>query len=150
MSFFAASVDAASPGTTNDVLTLTAAAVRRAFLHEVSISGMGTASAAGEIAAARATTVGVTPVAQTPEKIDPHSAAAASTVATGWTTQPVVSAVKLLRLGCNANGGVYRWVAKPGTEIAVYDTANNTGQISLRMITAAAVTYGVHIIFEEM
>lgn len=150
MSFFAASVDAASPGTTNDVLTLTAAAVRRCFVHEISISGLGTASAAGELTAARATTVGVTPTAQTPEKIDPHSAAAASTVATAWTTQPVRGSVMLVRLGCNANGGVYRWVAKPGEEIALYDTANNTGQLSLRMTTAAAVTYGVHIIFEEM
>lgn len=149
MSFFAASVDAASPGTTNEVITLTAAASRRAFLHEVSISGMGTASAAGELAVARATTVGVTPTAQTPEKIDPHSAAAASTVATAWSTQPVVSSVKLLRLGVNANGGVYRWVAKPGTEIALFDTTT-TGQLSFRMITAAAVTYGVHIVFEEM
>ena len=149
MSFFAASVDAASPGTTNDVLTLTAAAVRMAFVHELSISGLGTASAAGEIAAARATTVGVTPVAQTPAKINPLSAAAASTVATGWTTQPVRAAVPLLRLGCNANGGVYRWVAKPGMEIALYDTVT-TGQLSAFMTTAAAITYGVHLLFEEM
>lgn len=149
MSFFYSSVDAASPGTTNDVLTLTAAASRRAFLHELSISAMGVASAAGEIAAARATTVGVTPTAQTPEKADPHSAAAASTVATAWTTQPVVSAVKMLRLGANANGGVYRWTAKPQTEIALFSTGVD-GQLSFRMITAAAITYGVHIIFEEM
>lgn len=150
MSFFAASVDAASPGTTNDVLTLTAASVRRAFVHEISISALGTASAGGELGAFRPTTVGVTPTAQTPAKIDPHSAAAASTVATAWSTQPVItSVVALVRLGCNANGGVYRWVAKPGTEIALYDTVT-TGQLSLRMTTAAAITYGVHLIFEEM
>lgn len=149
MSFFAASVSPATPGTTNDVLTLTSAAVRRAFLHEVSVSGLGTASAANELDVARATTVGATPTAQTPEKIDPHSAAAASTVATAWTTQPVVSAVKLLRLGCNSNGGVYRWVAKPGEEIACYDTVT-TGQLSFRFGVGGSQQMGVHIVFEEM
>lgn len=149
MSFFAASVSPSAPGTTNDVLTLTAAATRRAFLHEVSVSGLGTASAANELDAARATTVGVTPTAQTPEKIDPHSAAAASTVATAWATQPVVSSVKILRLGCNSNGGVYRWVAKPGEEIALYDTVT-TGQLSLRFGVGGAQQMAVGLVFEEM
>ena len=149
MSFFAASVSPASPGTTNDVLTLTAPAVRRAFCHEVSVSGLGTASAANELDVARATTVGATPTAQTPAQIDPLSAAAASTVATAWTTQPVVSAVKILRLGCNSNGGVYRWVAKPGEEIALYDTVT-TGQLSVRFGVGGSQQMAVGIVFEEM
>ena len=149
MSFFAASVSPATPGTTNDVLTLTAAAVRRAFVHEVSVSGLGTASAANELDVARATTVGVAPTAQTAEKVDPHSAAAASTVATAWTTQPVVNAVKILRLGCNSNGGVYRWVAKPGEEIALYDTVT-TGQLSLRFGVGGSQQMACGLVFEEM
>lgn len=149
MSFFAASVSPAAPATTNDVLTLTAASVRRAFVHEVSVSGLGTASAANELDVARATTVGVTPTAQTPTQIDPHSAAAASTVATAWATQPVVNAVKLLRLGCNSNGGVYRWVAKPGEEIALYSTSTD-GQLSVRFGVGGAQQMAVGLIFEEM
>lgn len=148
MAFYAASVSAASPGTTNDVLTLTAAASRHAWIHEVSVGGEGTASAAGELAGTRATTVGVTPTAQTPIKLDPDSAAPGATVATAWTTQPVVEAVKLLRLPVNANGGVYRWVAKPGMEITLRGTGVE-GQFSLRFGTAAAVTYGVHMLFED-
>lgn len=149
MSFYAASVSPASPGTTNDALTLTAASSRRCWLHEVSVSGLGTASAANELDVSRATTVGVTPTAQTPELIDPHSAAASATVSTAWSTQPVVATVKLLRLGCNSNGGVYRWVAKPGMEIALFSTTT-TGQLSFRFGVGGAQQMGIHIVFEEI
>lgn len=148
MAFYAGSVAPSSPGTTNDVLTITAAASRHAFVHEVSVGGEGTTSAAGELDVARATTVGATPTAQTPEKIDPDSASPGATLATAWTTQPVVSAVKILRLPVNANGGVYRWVAKPGMEIVLRGTGVE-GQLSLRFGTAAATTYGVHLLFED-
>lgn len=149
MSFYSSSVSPASPGTTNDAITLTAASSRRCWLHEVSVSGLGTASAANELAVSRATTVGVTPTAQTPDLIDPHSAAASATVATAWSTQPVVNAVKLLRLGCNSNGGVYRWVAKPGMEIALFSTTT-TGQLSFRFSVGGAQQMGIHIVFEEI
>lgn len=148
MAFYAASVSSASPGTTNDVLTITAAASRHAWVHEVSVSGEGTASAAGELDVTRATTVGATPTAQTPIKLDPDSAAPGATIATAWTTQPVVEAVKILRLGVNANGGVYRWVAKPGMEITLRGTGVE-GQLSLRFGTAAATTYGTFLLFED-
>lgn len=148
MSFHSNSAAPAAAGTTNDILTFTAAAVRLALIHEISISGEGTASAANELGVQRATTVGVTPVAQTSAKINPLSATPGFTCATGWTTQPVVSAVPLLRLGCNSNGGVYRWVAKPGEEIALYDTVT-TGQVSLRCLLGGSQQLGVHAVLED-
>lgn len=151
MSFYGASVSPAAPGTTNDVLTLTAAASRRALVHEISVSGLGTASAANELIAARPSTLGVTPTAQTPAPIDIDSAAAGATVATAWSTQPVITSVVCpVRLGCNSNGGIYRWVAKPGEEIAIRN--NNTvsvSQLSLRFSLGGAQQMGVHMIFED-
>jgi hypothetical protein len=54
MAFYANSAAPAAPATTNDILTFTAAAVRLALIHEVSISGEGTASAANELGVQRA------------------------------------------------------------------------------------------------
>lgn len=147
--FYSANVQPAAPGTTNDVLTLTAAASRRVFLHEVSVAGLGTTSVANELGVFRATTVGVTPTAQTAVLFDPHQAAFAGTVATAWSTQPVLASVPLLRLGCNSNGGVYRWVAKPGSEIALFSNVT-TGQVSCRFTTGGAGPMSVFIVFEEI
>lgn len=151
MAFYAASVSPATPGTTNDVLTLTAAANRKCLVHEISVAGLGTASAANELIAARPSTLGITPTAQTPEKIDPDSAAAGATVATAWSTQPVItSVISPVRLGCNSNGGIYRWVAKPGEEIGLRHNATvSLSQLSLRFSLGGAQQMGVHLIFED-
>src|SRR3990170_1710791 len=136
MSFYVASVAPAAPGTTNDVLTLTAPASRRSLLHEISVSGEGTASAANEVGLFRPSTLGVTPTALSPAPVamDVDSGTMAGTVASGWSTQPVITSVaSLVRLGCNSNGGVYRWVAKPGEEISYRsNTTVSVSQLSLR------------------
>lgn len=151
MAFFGASVSPATPGTTNDVLTLTGASARKCLVHEISVSGLGTASAANELIAVRPSTLGITPVAQTPAPMDIDSAAAGATIATGWTTQPVItSVVSQLRLGCNSNGGIYRWVAKPGEEISLRSNATvSQSQLSLRFSLGGAQQMGVHLIFED-
>ena len=150
MTYYANSVQPSAPGTVNDVLTLTAASGRRGRIHELSVCGLGTSSAANELLVRRPGDLGVTPTNQTPALLDPDSGAAAGTVATGWTTQPSVGSVALVRLGCNSNGGVYRWVAKPGQELWV--RTNNTtshSQLSIRFGTGGAGPMGVHMIWEE-
>lgn len=151
MAFYAGSVKATAPGTSNDVLTLTGASARRCLVHEISVSAMGTASAANELIAARPSTLGITPTAQTAMPIDADSAAAGATLATAWSTQPVLtSVVRIVRLGCNSNGGVYRWVAKPGEEIALRSNATvSLSQLSLRFDTGGAQDMSVHMIFED-
>jgi hypothetical protein len=149
MPFYAVSVANAAFGTTNDALTVTAAASNLAFLHEISVSGEGTASAANELVVNRPGTLGVTPVAIVPVPMDPDAAVFSGTMATGWTTQPVLGTVSSLRLGCNSNGGVYRWVAKPGEEIRLRNnTTVSVSQLSFRFSLGGAQQMGIHAVIE--
>lgn len=150
MAYYANSVSPAAPGTSNDVLTLTGASGRKAAIHEISVCGLGTSSAANELGVFRPTVLGVTPTNQTSQKIDPDSGACSATVATAWSTQPSISSIAVLRLGCNSNGGIYRWVAKPGQEIVVRgDSVSSHAQVSLRFTTGGAGPMSIHMIFEE-
>lgn len=150
MAFYSNSVQPAAPGTTNDVLTLTGAAGRKAMIHEISLQGLGTSSVANELGVYRPGGLGVTPTNQTSQKLDPDSGSASATVATSWVTQPSLGSVAMLRLGCNSNGGVYRWVAKPGCELVVRgDSLTSHSQISLRFTTGGSGPMGVQLIFED-
>lgn len=151
MAFYANSTQPAAPGTTNDVLTLTGAPGRRTLLHEISVCGLGASSAANEFAVRRPSVLGITPTNQASVPIDPDCGSSSATVATGWTTQPSLGTVALLRIGVNSNGGIYRWVAKPGQELVVRgDSVTSQAQLSMRFTTGGAGPMGVHIIFEEM
>lgn len=117
--------------TTTDILTITAATGRSLRIKEINIGGMGTASAANELGVYRPGTLGVTPVALTAEKTNPNQVAPSFTAASGWTTQPVVTATApIIRVPVNSNGGVYRWVSTPNTEIEVPGGA----QLSFRSV----------------
>lgn len=150
MSFYTNSVQPAAPGTSNDVLTFTGASSRAAQIHEISVCGLGTSSAANELGVWRPAQLGVTPTNQVSQKIDPDGGSASATVATAWSTQPSLGSVCMLRLGCNSNGGMYRWVALPGTEPRVRgDSLTSVSQISLRFTTGGAGPMGVHLLFQE-
>lgn len=131
--------------TTADSVTLISAAARRIKIVEISISGMGVVSAANELLVARSTggTTGGGALTAAPIAVD--MPAAAFTNFTTWASQPTLSATSMLRLGCNANGGVYRWVARPGQEIE----ARNTEQISLRSAVGTSLV-SIHIVVEEI
>lgn len=152
MAFFANSNQSNAPGTTNDILTLTSAAGRKARLYEISVCGLGTSSAANELLLRRPTTLGATPVNQASTPLDPDCGSCSATVATGWTTQPNLSgSVAIARLGCNSNGGIYRWVALPGMEPLIRgDSLSTASQLSMRFITGGAGSMGCHIIFEDI
>lgn len=159
MAFYAASTNNSAPGTTFDLLTLTAPASRITLCHEVSISGEGSASAANELLVNRPSTLGVTAGSTlVSAQIDPDSVASAAQVVpegaagtNGWTTAPVLGAVSMLRLGCNSNGGVYRWVAKPGEEMRLRNnTTVSVSQLSFRCSLGGSQQMGLHIFFEEL
>lgn len=141
-SIYSVSKDAAALSASDDFLTITAPAGRSLRVHEISLGGMGTASSANEVKVMRSTG-GTTPVAVTPVPLNPNAAAAAFSAASSWTTPPTPGAV-LLRLPVNANGGVYRWVAKPGCEIEI----PGGGQISIRGAGTASVI-SAHALVEE-
>lgn len=130
--------------TANDLLTFIAAASRKIKIHEISVGGMGTASAANEIAVQRSTGGTTGGGAISPESVDPDSLADAVTVVnTTWSAQPSLSGTPILRLPVNANGGVYRWVAKPGQEIVV----RNSGQLSVRPAVGNS-NVSIHVVYE--
>lgn len=129
--------------TSNDLMTLIAPSNRRIRLVELSVGGMGTASLAQEIAVGRSTGGTTGGGALTAEPLEPDSVAAGSTVNTTWAAQPTLGNV-MLRLPVNANGGIYRWVARPGEEIV----ARNAGQISIRPAVGNG-NVSIHAVFEE-
>lgn len=125
--FYSLSRSNVALSTTADSVTIICAASRRLRLVEVSIGGMGTASAANELSVARSTGGTTGSAALTAAPLLTDQAAAALSNFTAWVAQPTLGNV-LLRLPVNANGGVYRWVARPGSEIEL----RNSEQLSLR------------------
>jgi hypothetical protein len=132
--------------TANDVMTIIAAANRKIRILEVTVGGMGTASAANEVAVQRSTGGTTGGGAITPESFDPDSLADSVTVVnTTWAAQPTLSGSPELRLPVNANGGVFRWVARPGQELNV----RNSGQLSIRPAVGSS-NISIHVVYELM
>ena len=111
----------ALPASTNDFLTVIGAASRTFRLIEVSIGGMGTASAANELAVARSTNGTTSGGAVTNVPLQVNQVASGFTNATTWTTQPTLGNV-ILRIPVNANGGLYRWVRPPTIDFVFLTT----------------------------
>lgn len=130
--------------TSNDFMTIVAPSTRALKIWRIAAKGMGTASAANEVAVARSTG-GTTPGGGiTPTPKASGSSAAASTVSTTWSAQPTLGAV-IERLAVNANGGVDVFNAAPGNEIDVPPS----GQISIRSI-AGTSNVTIEVDFEEV
>ena len=146
MGFYSLSRTNTALSTTNDFLTVIPATTRTFDLIEVSLGGMGTASAANELQVARSTGGTTSGGAVTAQPLREAQAAAGFTNATTWTMQPTLGPV-LLRLPCNANGGIYRWVRPPGQVITFVD-GNTNEQLSLRSATGTS-SISLHLILEE-
>lgn len=142
-------LETSTVSTTDAIFTVAAASSRKCILHEVSVGGEGTASAREEVMVSRVSAAGTGAATnQTPEKADPLSAAAGYTATTTYaTTQPTASTVKMIRLSCNANGGIYRWVAKPGQEILIGNASADN--VTMYFATATAADFSCHIAVED-
>lgn len=132
--------------TTTDSITIIPASGRRIKIYEVIVGGLATASAANALMVSRSTG-GATPAsALTPQPVVTDQAASTTLVWTAWTTQPTINAGgPLLRIPVNSNGGVFRWVARPGDEIE----ARNLEQISLRSETGTG-NVSITVSYEEL
>ena len=148
MAMYSGTRSGMTPNTSNDNLTLTPASTRMVRFVEVFLGGEATSSTVNRTAISRTTTVGVTPTAQTPEQMNLSSVAAVSTLATNWTTQPVIATTPILIFAYNAFGGVVRWVAAPGQEIFLLSTST-LGQLSNRNGSGTGVI-SLHEVWEEM
>lgn len=147
MAMYTVSKDNVALSTTNDLVTLLPAAAHPIQVVEISICGMGTASAANSVGVYRSTagTTGASGLTPTPVgRYSSTNPPVANTVVwTAWTTQPTLGGI-VLDIAVNANGGIYRWVARPGEEIVVA----STDELSLRGITGSS-NLSWHIVFLE-
>jgi hypothetical protein len=147
MATYTIAKDNVSLSTAADTVTLLPAAAHPIQIIEISISGMGTASAANSVGVYRSTagTTGASGLTPTPVgRYSSTNPPVANTVVwTAWTTQPTLGGLILL-LGVNSNGGIYRWVARPGEEIIVA----NTDELSLRAVTGSG-SISWHLVFAE-
>jgi hypothetical protein len=112
---------------------------------EISIGGMGTATAANELGIWRSTGGSTGGGALTPTKFVTDQPTQSFTNFTTWSTQPTVTADPVLRLPVNSNGGIYRWVARPGEEVEL----RNSEQLSLRSAVGTG-SVSMHVVVEEM
>jgi len=120
--------------TANDLLTVTGGATRSCFLTECDAEGAGTSSTYAEIVFQRVTTAGITPTAFVSVPINQAGAASSFTAATGWSTQPVVTAnTQVHSFGINVNGQRYFWRAQNIYDcIPIQGGANAAAQLSIR------------------
>lgn len=148
MATYTVQVSNTALSTSNDLMTFLPAANHPIQIIEISVAGMGTASAANELGVYRSTggTTGGGAITPTPigKYLSASNTPTANTVVdTTWTGQPTLGG-KILALGVNANGGIYRWVARPGEEII----CANTDQISLRSAVGTS-NVSVFVVFVE-
>jgi len=125
-------------------------------ISEVYQGGLATASSPTFSVLSRDSTIAATitglSTGASAAPLDVNTAALAAPVVAfiASTTKPQRAAtLGLLSLGYNAFGGIVRWVAYPGEEIAMLGTAANTGEISLSAYTGG--TPGIsncHLVFE--
>lgn len=129
--------------TTADALTFQAAASGQARILEIIIGGEATSSAVNRVAIQRAGTSITGNSAQTPEKFNSRSPAAAGTY--GSTGTQSLSGNPMLTLAFNAFGGFIRWVAAPGEELYFV----NSEVISIRSLSGTSTCSHTGI-FEEL
>jgi len=118
MSVYTVTRKGITPVAGDDIITITAPASGMVRILRIKGEGEATASTVMRTIAQRSTG-GTTPTAQTPEKKNTRSPAAASTVANAWSTQPSLSALAMHVWAWNAFGGAFTWVATPDSEIVL-------------------------------
>jgi len=147
MATYTVSRDNTALSTSSDFMTIIPATNHSLQIIEISVGGMGTASAANSLGVYRSTggttgggAITPTPVGRISSAIPPASG---TVVNTTWTGQPTLGGL-LLALPVNANGGIYRWVARPGEEILCVAA----DEISLRAITGSS-NVTVTVVFSD-
>lgn len=129
--------------TTADALTFQAASAGQGRILEIIIGGEATSSAVNRVAVNRAGTSITGNSAQTPEKFNSRSPAAAGTY--GSTGTQALVGNPMQTLGFNAFGGFIRWVAVPGEEMYFV----NSEVISVRSLSGTSTCSSTGI-FEEL
>jgi hypothetical protein len=129
-------------------------ASQRIQTSEIYMGGQSTSSTVCEMLLARDSTVAATVTAGSTfdSALDPSTANLAAPPVTGdaaGTKPQRSSTAHLLSLSLNTFGGIVRWVAYPGEEIATYSNAASTGELSLSSVSGAGIIGG-HWIYEPL
>lgn len=132
-------------------LSVIPATTRAVRVQEISLSGLGIASAANEFQFAAAPT-GTTPGgAITASPYNPLATAASGfTTATTYATAPTVVAATGLAVGVNANGGTYRWLAKTNFELMAMAGGPASMATLAYKVVAGTSSIAFHTIIEEL
>lgn len=130
--------------TSNDSLTIVASSTKPLRIYMVDVKGMGTSSAANEVAVARSSSGTTGGGGITPTPINSGSGSASFSAYTTWSAQPTLGAA-LWRAGVNANGGIDKFIAIPGAEIQV----PVSGQVSIRSISGTSNVV-LNLLIEEV
>lgn len=124
-------------------------------LYEIYLAGEAGSSSVARLAVNRSTgAVAIGANVQVPEKIDPASVAAATSMAgsatavSSWGTPPTLATNDVLSPSLNAFGGVIRWVAPPDSEIVVGSQGAVAYLTLCRSRSGIPVVSG-HFLFEE-
>lgn len=125
---------------------------QRLKVSEIYIGGEeASASSVTRMLFARDSTIGATSISgTTAAMLDGSGTAPATTAVAGnvSTTKPQRSStLQLLNLAFNAYGGIVRWVAAPGHEIAIVGNTASLGECSLSSQSGTGKTSG-HCIYE--
>lgn len=135
------------PASTDDILTVIPASSRQFELVEISIGGMGTASAANSTAVLKSSGGTTGGGALTVRAHRQSQAAFAGTNFTTWSAQPSADADACVLVPWNANGGLYRWVRIPGDNI-IFIAGDTKPQMSIRGKTGTS-SMSLHVMVEE-
>lgn len=113
---------------------------QRINILEIYMGGLASAAAPAQMQFARDSTVGATSLSGgTNAALDPATAALSSAPVafhTSTTKPQRSSTLQLLNLAFNAFGGIVRWVAAPGEEIAMLGNTASFGEVSLSHASA--------------
>ena len=130
----------------NDFVTVIAAASRRLRLLEIKGGGKGTTSAAGELGVHRSTGGTTGGGALTPVKGITDAPTQGFTNFTTWAAQPTLSGDPAVILVINQNGAVDRWIAQPNrSEFEL----RNSEQMSIRAIDGTH-NISAHVHLDEL
>lgn len=149
--WYSTSIAGETINNSNDLRTLiTTASGQGSVLavREFSFSGEAGSTSFLRLVVNRPGSVGVTPTTVTLNKFSPSAPNAAATVASGWSTQPVLAATHVMAPGFNAYGGIYSWMSQPGGEIIV-GSQGAVANLSFRGVSGTPTISG-HIVFEEL
>lgn len=124
---------------------------QRLSVYEVYLGGEDTAATACTFIVARDSTVAATGISGNFLAALDGSTTAPGTLpvygSTSTTKPQRSSTLHLLGLSFNTYGGIVRWVAAPGSEIAVVGNTASLGELSVSSKTGAGKTSG-HVLFE--